>query len=95
MQFSFLYITCFISKGICEYVLLFCGKCICNFILLLQVSAALYEQKIIRKSAIRVIRNLLVKHEFDDRYATEVHKTEYYSIISLFIMVWLNLIEYV
>ena len=44
----------------------------------LQVSSALYEQKNIRKFAIRVMRNLLVKHEFDDRYASEVRNSSIY-----------------
>ena len=34
-----------------------------------QFASALYQPKVIRKYALRVLRNLLAKHEFDERYA--------------------------
>ena len=43
-----------------------------SFFVLLQISAAMNEGKVVRKYAIRLLRNLLVKHEFDDRYQIEV-----------------------
>ena len=50
----------------------FCSSHFLVGILLKEVSSALYEPKVVRKYAIRVLRNLLVKHEFDDRYQSEV-----------------------
>ena len=37
-----------------------------------QISSALTQGRHIRKLAIRVLRNMLVKHELDDRYEGEV-----------------------
>ena len=37
-----------------------------------QISSALTQGRQIRKLAIRVLRNMLVKHELDDRYEGEV-----------------------
>ncbi|XP_047129888.1 dedicator of cytokinesis protein 9 isoform X1 [Hydra vulgaris] len=49
----------------------FCSSHFLVGILLRELSTALYEPKVVRKYAIRVLRNLLVKHEFDDRYQSE------------------------
>ena len=41
-----------------------------------QISSALTQGRHIRKLAIRVLRNMLVKHELDDRYEGEVSSNE-------------------
>ena len=55
--------------------------CICVFVyfrdylflfVIFQISSALTQGRHIRKLAIRVLRNMLVKHELDDRYEGEV-----------------------
>ena len=55
--------------------------CICIFVyfreylflfVIFQISSALTQGRHIRKLAIRVLRNMLVKHELDDRYEGEV-----------------------
>lgn len=46
-----------------EYLFLF---------VIFQISSALTQGRHIRKLAIRVLRNMLVKHELDDRYEGEV-----------------------
>ena len=46
-----------------EYLFLF---------VIFQISSALTQGRHIRKLAIRVLRNMLVKHELDDRYDGEV-----------------------
>ena len=55
--------------------------CICIFVYfreylflfdIFQISSALTQGRHIRKLAIRVLRNMLVKHELDDRYEGEV-----------------------
>ncbi|XP_066933536.1 dedicator of cytokinesis protein 11-like isoform X1 [Clytia hemisphaerica] len=43
-------------------------------VLLREFSNALYQPKAIRKYALRVLRNLLAKHEFDERYIGNVEK---------------------
>lgn len=49
----------------------FCRKHFMVGVLLKEFSEALYQPKVIRKYAIKVLRNLLVKHELDDRYTGE------------------------
>eukprot|EP00794_Sanderia_malayensis_P010919 gene10919-12079_t len=49
----------------------FCRKHFLVGLILKEVSSALYEGKAVRSYAIKLIRNLLVKHEFDDRYQAE------------------------
>lgn len=42
-------------------------------LLLYEVKAALNEIQDIRKCAIKVLRNILVKHSLDDRYSSKVY----------------------
>ena len=47
-----------------------------------QISSALTQGRHIRRLAIRVLRNMLVKHELDDRYEGEVRNLRQYKEIS-------------
>ena len=47
-----------------------------------QISSALTQGRHIRRLAIRVLRNMLVKHELDDRYEGEVRNFRQYKEIS-------------
>ena len=49
---------------------------------ILQISSALTQGRHIRRLAIRVLRNMLVKHELDDRYEGEVRNLRQYKEIS-------------
>jgi len=70
MQFILRFIYLFIYLlFICRFV--YFRKYLSLFVIS-QISSALTQGRHIRKLAIRVLRNMLVKHELDDRYEGEV-----------------------
>ncbi|XP_068686823.1 dedicator of cytokinesis protein 9-like [Montipora foliosa] len=55
----------------CELTDDYCKRYFLVGLLLREISSALTQGRLIRKLAIRVLRNMLVKHELDDRYDGE------------------------
>ena len=67
--------------------------CVTTVHFVFQISSALTQGRHIRKLAIRVLRNMLVKHELDDRYAGEVMEQFSTVVKPLFIYFYISLIR--
>ncbi|XP_070537723.1 dedicator of cytokinesis protein 9-like isoform X3 [Ptychodera flava] len=68
----------------------FCRNHFLVGLLLRELSCALHETKDVRKSAISVLRNLVAKHSFDDRYKTKQMQARIAALYLPFISVILE-----
>lgn len=88
MYVTYILIQTFLSilpQDIPEYTLTneFCRKHFLIGVLLREVGFALQEDQDIRHLALAVLKNLMAKHSFDDRYAEPVKKLPVLSHCSL------------
>lgn len=66
----------------------FCRNHFLVGLLLREVGAALQEYRDVRHIAIQVLKGLMIKHTFDDRYATKVSPARTPSNLPKFLLSW-------
>ncbi len=73
----------------------FCKNHFLVGLLLREVSAALQEFREIRQIAIQVLKSLMIKHTFDDRYTSKVSSSPFFSSVLSYISTALQFLMWV